>query len=225
MSIVGNHMFRLQRAPKKNSFGSSSLVGRQNMFVARDILYSRFKLVEGFRSSVRLISKHHTSPLPWWHGPCTRVRQEINYDIFCFQKEGINFCLSSRVVCRIGSTDLTRKGSIIVLNFIVGFFVCFWFEISYFVESMDSFDWTSIIHPATKLNETWDIRTKLGDADVTNITSPDQASISQVRAGSRRWHLPVSRCRKSGTMNIIGEHKPWTEWMTPRAAYSVGLLG
>ncbi len=69
VSIVGNDIALLARYSKENPLGRASLVCRNHMLVAHDLLHRVAEPVKAPAARVAFIALHHSRPLMRRHGP------------------------------------------------------------------------------------------------------------------------------------------------------------
>jgi hypothetical protein len=89
MSVIRNDVTFLARDFKQNAFCRTTLVSGDDMFVADDFVDRVAEAIEASASGVALIALHDRSPLVRGHGSGSRVSEEIDEHIICWQEEEV----------------------------------------------------------------------------------------------------------------------------------------
>src|SRR5215469_7016093 len=76
--VVGDDVALLAHHVKKNAFGCATLVRGNDVAKTENALHRVAKTSEAWRSSIRLITSHHGSPLLRGHSRCARVSKQVN---------------------------------------------------------------------------------------------------------------------------------------------------
>ena len=76
-------------SPGLMTLGGPPLVGRQDVFDARDLSYRRLEFLPRTAAGVTLVAEHHGGPLLGGHGAGARIGEEIDTAILCVDQEDV----------------------------------------------------------------------------------------------------------------------------------------
>src|SRR5271170_5803720 len=81
VSVVGNDVPFLASHAKKNALGGASLMGGNDVFIAKDVLDRIAKAIEAAAACITLIAFHDGRPLMGRHCAGSRIGQKIDQHI------------------------------------------------------------------------------------------------------------------------------------------------
>ena len=87
--IVGDDVSLLAHHAEQNALGGATLVRRDHVPIAEDVLHRITKVVEAAAAGVALVTHHHRSPLPRGHRTGARVGEQVNQHIVGGQQEQV----------------------------------------------------------------------------------------------------------------------------------------
>ena len=121
VGVVGHHVARPGDGAEQDVLGGAALVRGDHVLEAGDVLHRGLEPVERSRARIRLVAGDHARPLARRHGAGAAVGQQVDQHVLGLEQERIVAGLCEqrldarpRVVKRIGSTERTRNGSMMV---------------------------------------------------------------------------------------------------------------
>ena len=123
VGVVGNDVALLAHHAEEDALGGAALVRGNHVLVAEDVLDGILEADEAAAARVALVAFHDGGPLVRGHGAGSGVGEQVDQDVVGGEKKQVVMrsleqllALLARVVQRIGSTLLMRKGSMMVLT-------------------------------------------------------------------------------------------------------------
>ena len=120
MGVVGDDIAFLAHHAEQDALGGATLMGGNDMPEAKDVLNGIAKAIETLAAGIALVAFHDGGPLMRGHGASAGISEQVDQDIVGRKQKQIvvrgpqSFSRCLRVVQRMGSTLLIRKGSMMV---------------------------------------------------------------------------------------------------------------